>query len=137
MQKPVGHPKEAQRLIPREMIEFEPAKPLVLDRKMFLKSLLSAPRGASPGPGGCTYEPLRMLLDDFDTFELLFEAATSLAQASVPPDISPALMSARLTALTKLDGGGGDAGCPRDRNWILFEAAGGPNIGKAICIRVR
>ena len=72
-------PQEVQRPIPREVLEFEPATPLVVDRKMFLKSLKSAPRGASPGPGGCTYEHLRILLDDLDTFELLFEAATSLA----------------------------------------------------------
>ena len=98
-------PQEVQRPIPREVLEFQPATPLVVDRKKFLTSPKSAPRGASPGPGGCTYEHLRILLDDRDTFELLFEAATSLAQASVPPDIASALMSARLTALTKLDGG--------------------------------
>ena len=101
-------PQEVQRPIPREVLEFEPATPLVLDRKMFLRSLKSAPRGASPGHGGCTYEHLRILLDDLDTFELLFEAATSFARASLPPDIAPALMSARLTALTKVDGGGSE-----------------------------
>ena len=57
------------------------------------------------GPGGCTYEHLRILLDDPDTFELLFEAATSLAQAAVLRDIGAALMGARFTALTKPDGG--------------------------------
>ena len=87
-------PQEVQRPIPREVLEFEPASPLVVDRKMFCEK-----------SGGCTYEHLRILSDDFDTFELLFEAATSLAQASVPLDIAPALMSARLTALTKPDGG--------------------------------
>ena len=99
-------PQEVQRPIPREVLEFQPATPLVADRKKFLTSLKSAPRGASPGRGGCTYEHLSILLDDRDTFELLFEAATSLAQASVLPDIASALMSARLTALTKLDGAG-------------------------------
>ena len=44
-------PQEVQRPIPREVLEFEPATPLVVDRKMFLKSLKSAPRGASPGLG--------------------------------------------------------------------------------------
>ena len=72
---------------------------------------------ASPSPGGCTHD-LRILLD---TFELLFEAATSLAQASVLLDIAP---------LTKLDGGS-----PSDRNRMFLEAVGGPNFGKAICIR--
>ena len=37
---------------------------------------------ASPGPGGCTHEHLKTLLDDTDTTELLFEAITSLARAN-------------------------------------------------------
>ena len=44
-------------------------------------------------------------MDDVVTTELLFEACTSLAQATLPSEISAALMSARLTALTKPDGG--------------------------------
>ena len=76
-----------------------------MDREAFLKCLKSAPKGSSPGPGGCTYEHLRILVDDVDTMELLFEAVTSLAQARVPQTISSALMSARLTALKKADGG--------------------------------
>ena len=63
------------------------------------------PRGASPGPGGWTYEHLKLLLEDNDTVELLLEAVTSLARASVPVEVTRALMSARLTALTKPDGG--------------------------------
>ena len=86
-------PQATQRIIPREALEFVPDRP----RKMFMKSLKSAPRGASPGPGGCTYEHLRTLLDDPDTFNLLLEALTSLAQASLPPEIA--------TALSKPDGG--------------------------------
>ena len=73
--------------------------------KSTLKCLKSAPRRASPGPGGCTYEHLKTLLDDTDTMELLFEATTSLARANVPIEIAEVLMGARLTALTKPDGG--------------------------------
>ena len=76
-----------------------------LDRPKFFVSLKSAPRGSSPGPGGCTYEHLRILLDDVVTTELLFEACTSLAQATLPGESSAALMSARLTAPAKPDGG--------------------------------
>ena len=55
--------------------------------------LKTAPGGSSPGPGGCTYEHLKVLMDDQDTLELLFEAATSLAQAAVP--VSVQLLSLR------------------------------------------
>ena len=51
-----------------------------------------APRGASPGPGGCT------------SGSCWTTVTLSSCLASVPPDIASALMSARLTALTKLDG---------------------------------
>ena len=68
---------------------------------------------SSPGRGGCTYEHLRALLDDVDTFKLLFEAVSSLGQATVPPEIAAALTGARLTALSKPDGGvrGTATGC--------------------------
>ena len=44
-------------------------------------------------------------MDDVVTTEFLFEACTRLAQATLPSEISAALMSARLTALTKPEGG--------------------------------
>ena len=40
-----------------------------------------------------------------DTTELLFGACSSLAQAKVPEEVASVLMGARLTALTKPDGG--------------------------------
>ena len=78
---------------------------MILDRPTFLTSLKSAPRGSSPGPGGCTYEHLKTLLDENDTTELLFGACSSLAQAKVLEEVALVLMGARLTALTKPDGG--------------------------------
>ena len=74
-------PQEVVRNIPQDILEFEPDVPVEVDRKAFLKRLKSAPKGSSPGPGGSTYEHLRILVDDVDTMELLFEAVTSLAQA--------------------------------------------------------
>ena len=65
-----------------------------------MQCLKSGTSRSSPGPGGCTYEHLKMLLDDMDTVELLLEALTCLAQAKVPFDVR-----ARLTALAKPDGG--------------------------------
>ena len=46
-----------------------------------------------------------MLVDDSDTFDLLVEALNSLARGAVPVDVSAVLMRARLTALSKPDGG--------------------------------
>ena len=97
-------PQEIQRELPEHVRGFVPDSPLALDRVAFMKSLKTSPRGSSPGPGGCTYEHLKVLLDETDIFELLFDAVTSLAQARVPASISKALTSARLTALTKKDG---------------------------------
>ena len=93
------------RELPEHVRAFTPETPLVVNKEILLKSLKSSPRGSSPGPGGCTYEHLKVLMDDADTFNLLHEAVTSLAQARVPASISKALTMARLTAVTKKDGG--------------------------------
>ena len=37
---------------------------------------MKSPRGSSPGPGGCTYEHLQVLLEDSNTFDLLIGIAT-------------------------------------------------------------
>ena len=79
------------------MLVWEPETPVQIDRKMFMKSLKTVPKG-SPGPGGCT-------LDEVGTLELLLEAASSLAHAKVPQGIAEALTCARLAALSKPDGG--------------------------------
>ena len=50
-----------------------------------------APESASPGPGGCTYEHLRVLLDESGILELFFEAVSSLAQATVPQEVAEVL----------------------------------------------
>ena len=85
-------PQQVIRPLTQEVLNFEPEVPV----HMFLTSLKSAPRGSSPGPGGCTYE---------HSMELLFAACTSLAQSRVPSEVVPAIMGARLTALAKPDGG--------------------------------
>ena len=56
---------------------------------------------SSSGLGGWTYEHLKGMLDNTDTFELLLSACNSPSQAKVPREIADALMGARLTALTK------------------------------------
>ena len=83
-----SRPQEVQRAIPRAVMEWEPESPVQIDRKIFMKSLKTAPKGSSPGPGGYTYEHLRVLLDEVATFDLLLEAASSLAQAKLPVEIA-------------------------------------------------
>ena len=98
-------PQQVQRPIPRQVLEFQPDSPVEVDRNTFVKSLKSAPKGSSPGLGGCTYEHLRVLMDDAGIFDLFFEAVSSLSQARIPAEVGAALMGARLTALAKPDGG--------------------------------
>ena len=80
-------PQEVVRELPEHVRAFTSETPLV-NKEILLKSLKSSPRGSSPGPGGCTYEHLKVLMDGADTFNLLHEAVTSLAQARVPASIS-------------------------------------------------
>ena len=70
-------PQVVVRELPEAVRAFEPESPVTVDRKIFLKCLKSAPRGASP------YEHLKTLLDDTDTMELLFETITSLSERPV------------------------------------------------------
>ena len=101
-------------------------------REHHQQSLKSAPRGSSPGPGGCTYEHLKVLLDESDTMELLFAVCTSLAQSKVQSEVVPAIM-------------GGQIGCAREARWWserhgdrFFRATfGGENSGEAIHQGVR
>ena len=62
-------------------------------------------RGSSLGPEGWIYEHWKIPTDEMDVFDLVFEAASSVAQGRVPADIQEPLMSAMLTALSKDDGG--------------------------------
>ena len=98
-------PQVQRRELPREVLEFVPERPVDLDRKTFFDSLRSAPLGSSAGLGGCTYEHLKLMLDDTDSQELLLATCSLLAQGKVPAVIGTALMGARLTALTKPNGG--------------------------------
>ena len=76
-----------------------------LDNTIFSKCLSSAPSGSAPGPGGCTYEMLKVCLGDAEATHLLFRAAEDLARAEAPEPITRAFMSATMTALSKPDGG--------------------------------
>ena len=55
--------------------------------------------------GRCTFEMLKVCLEDAETLHLLFRAAEDLARAEAPEPITRAFMSATMTALLKHDGG--------------------------------
>ena len=57
-------PQEVVRELPEHVRAFVPKTPLVVNKEILLKSLKSSPRDSSPGLGGCTYEHLKVLMDD-------------------------------------------------------------------------
>ena len=61
----------------RVVLDWEPESRVELHRSTFINSLRSSPRGSSAGPGGCTYEHPKLLLDEIDTTELLVAAIFS------------------------------------------------------------
>ena len=83
-------PQVQPRAVPEDILEH--AATIFLDRSKFLASMRGAPRGSSPGPGGCTYEHLKILLDDTDTTELFMSACERLAPGKIPVDNRNALM---------------------------------------------
>ena len=81
--------------IPPDVMEFIPETPVELNARVFATSLRSAPRGSAAGPGGCTFELLRVLMS----------AAEDFARAAVPRVVFKAFQQADMTALLKRDGG--------------------------------
>ena len=97
-------PQEQVREIPPEVMAGNPT-PVVLDPVAFSQCLSSAPSGSSPGPGGCTYEMLKVCVDDRETLHLLLRAAEDLARAKAPETVTRAFTMSTMTALQKKDGG--------------------------------
>jgi hypothetical protein len=94
-------PAGQRTLLPDDVMNFQPAAPLSLERGVFVDCVKTAPRGAAPGPGGCTYEMLKVMLGEDDTLEELLDAAQDFARAHVPAPVATALAAATLTALKK------------------------------------
>ena len=97
---------------------------LNLDAAMFTKCLASAPSRSAPGPGGCTYEMLKLCLDDAETSHLLFRAAEDLARAQAC--ITRAFMCD--------DDSLAETGwwCAWDRHWHVVPQAGCEDVGPSI-----
>ena len=81
------------------------APPLHLNQAKLVANLRSARRGAAAGPSGTTTEHLRVLLDDEESAQLLYDAAQCLASGDIPQDILRGLRLGRMVALQKPDGG--------------------------------
>ena len=77
-----------------------------MDAKVFAECLRSAPTGCSPGPGGCSNEILKVCLPR--SIGSVDGGGRGFAKAAVPPCVFKAFMSARMTALSKPDGGNRD-----------------------------
>ena len=94
-------PRAVKWPLPEDVRAFQPEEAVSLSRNLFADCLKSSPRGSAPGPGGGTFEQLRVLLDEEDALEELLAAAQSLARADLPAEVAEAYMQARLTALRK------------------------------------
>ena len=96
---------DVQSPLSPEVLNFQPSERLSLDRKTFFSCLKSAPRGSAAGPGGMTYEQLRVLLDDPAGAKDLASAADMFTRGHLPEEIWIALMRAQMIALCKPEGG--------------------------------
>ena len=77
----------ARQCLTGAFLAFEPQTPVELDRKTFFDSLRSSHRGSSGGPGGCTYEYLKLVLDDSDATDLFVATCNRIAQGRVPEEV--------------------------------------------------
>ena len=80
------------------------------------------PRG-SPDPGGCTFEHLRVLMDDQDTMDLLFQAATGFGPGE------PSFISIGSSHHSPIDSSL-KAGCSRHCNLLHLPPFGAKNMAK-------
>ena len=76
-------PQERVSAIPQEVLDFTPEAELQSDAKLFAKCLQSAPSGSSPGLGGCTYEMIKVCLDDWETLQLLTSVCGRFRQGHI------------------------------------------------------
>ena len=102
---PARRPPELRREIPEEVLQHQPQQPTRLATGAVASALRETHRGGAAGLSGMRTEHLKLLLQDVEAMELLAEAASQLASAEVSPDIARGISAARLTALSKPDGG--------------------------------
>ena len=92
------------REIPVEVMASSPTS-VNVDTSTFSKYLSSTTSGSASGPGGCTYEMLKVCLGDTEATHLLFHAPEELDRAKAPEPVTRAFMTDTVAALRKPDGG--------------------------------
>ena len=105
MLNPERRPPEALTAVPQEVLDYEPAEKLNLNRRLFLETLRETPRGSAGGLSGLRFEHLKVLLDDENATDLLYTVAQDLARAELPRETQEVLRTGSLVALQKPDGG--------------------------------
>ena len=76
-------PRQRQQMS-EEVIQWTPSVGFELDESQFLICLRTARRGAAGGPSGMTADHLQPMLDNEHDSELLSQAASILAQGTIP-----------------------------------------------------
>ena len=102
---PHRRPPEPYGPLDPELLAWEPASPVALDRAALLTNLRRARKGAAPGPSGFTAEVVHVVLDADESIEAFAEVATLVAQARIPAAVMPAFGLGRVVALCKPNGG--------------------------------
>ena len=96
-----GRPETVQRAIPREVLEWEPETPVQIDRKMFMKSLKTAPKVPRQGQ-----ESAHTNICEYFWMKLpLWNCFWKQLPVWPTPRSRRRSRKARLTALSKPDGG--------------------------------
>ena len=102
---PERRPPRPRQQLSEEVIQSTPSVGFELDESQFLVCLRTARRGAAGSPSGMTTDHLQPMSDNEHDSELLSQAASILAQGTIPGEVLDGLRLGRLTALRKPDGG--------------------------------
>ena len=105
LQDPTRRPPALQTALPTNLQEYQPQAPIRLNPQEVAEALRTAKRGSAPGLSGATAEHYKVLLDDEEGLSLFTATLELLAQGQVPEAAMATLSTARLTALSKPNGG--------------------------------
>ena len=104
LRDPERRPQQSYRDLPEDLMAFLPEQPLRLSWRRFISNLRGTRRGAAAGPSGATAEHYKIMLDDEESTNFLYAAASALARAEVPQAIIDGLRLGRLVTLRKSNG---------------------------------
>ena len=105
LQDQTRRPAALRTPLPANLEDYQPHTPLQFNSQEVAEAIRTAKRGSAPGLSGATAEHYKVLLDDEEGLSLFTATIELLAQGRVPEDIMESLSTARLTALSKPNGG--------------------------------